>query len=116
MSYRNYLDHEFYGRLWYEITISNQLRLGATAEENRIAGPVFELKLTRFMQCTAGKTPLDTLIRMKKLLDWYQRDGETLPAYPKRSFLRDFIYTCRVRRLSKKLVRQGLSNPVTSAD
>jgi len=110
MAYRNYLDHEHYGEVWYEITLRNWFVLDNSAEENRAAGPIFEMCLLDGHLVAAGGSIEDTEQRMMNTLDAAAaRDVVLVPCDRRVSWYQKW----RIRRFNRKCMQEGRLCPVT---
>lgn len=107
--YKDYLEHEIYGKLWFTATLRNWNGMGLSMMENVDLGPLFEISLCDFNVVGSGCT-LDQAVRhMEAMLEHYEKRNEELPTPLKR---RSRWQQWKMNRLFKKFQRDNLCNPV----
>ena len=113
--YKNYIDHDHFGRLWFEITLRNWNVMGHSLEENLEAGPCFEIKLCDYGVVGAGGSVNAAIKNLERCLDVrvdhgrrIHRDYDLPSKMPTMSWWKQW----RFNRQTAKFNKDGTCNPV----
>jgi hypothetical protein len=107
--YKNKLEHDMYGELWYKITLRNWNGFGISREENLESGPCFEIFLVDHNVMAYGASLDACLASMHRTLDAHAIKNMTLPEPAKPISWRE---KWRLNRMFKRWARDGHTDPV----
>lgn len=108
MSYINYIDHEYYGRVWFRLTVRNWNGMYFSEEQNRLKGPLVEIHGTGYGVCAAGGSIEEAIANLQRTLDEYRNRSMSLPKF----YTRKWWDGIRMRWMMHRWEKKGVVNAV----